>query len=515
MKNDFEIIKKLYGERMAKLCRELFPTLLETEGLLAERMQLVFAPSKNLYDDLVSQDVVDDFRAYILSLDKRRAEKHQNIEKTPAELMALAGYDLYECKTNEDILKFKKYYTFKEELCTFRDPRRIENFQVFFAVKKGAEKLNRNDFVHPRRQDEYGTSVISLQFTKGENKMLSIKNRYNHSVKNPDATFSNNLDNIIPGLTDSFYKYYGISLSNTVNSLNLENYVETHTGQFYRFNQEIENIYFCENNIMIKDGKVYKFDKNRYELIDYFVVDKKNRTIKTRYLLGPVRHDAFLDDLQDLEKIEITKAPTKNNRFFRFYTKKGVVTVEVNLANQIVGYTNDNIQKIGDNFLEYNTAIEYFNAKNIQKIGNNFLELNNSLKTLNLPVAVSIGDEGLSNAESLQNIVLPEATQLGEYCFWNAKNVKRVFAPKLTKIDLQCFNFSNNIDTFYAPNVKKVSPDVLRAVSTNNPYAQIIMPKFAKSIKRMQEQKKLALSYAKQTECEILENEPLSLEQRF
>lgn len=34
MNYDLKMIKKYYGEDMAHLCRELFPTLLEKEGLL-------------------------------------------------------------------------------------------------------------------------------------------------------------------------------------------------------------------------------------------------------------------------------------------------------------------------------------------------------------------------------------------------------------------------------------------------------------------------------------------------
>ena len=33
MKNDLKIIKRKYGEKMMHLVRELFPTLLEDEGL--------------------------------------------------------------------------------------------------------------------------------------------------------------------------------------------------------------------------------------------------------------------------------------------------------------------------------------------------------------------------------------------------------------------------------------------------------------------------------------------------
>ena len=54
-------------------------------------------------------------------------------------------------------------------------------------------RIRSENFKKPIREDEYGTSVMSIQFTKDEAHTLSIKNRYNHSVVNPDATFSNNL----------------------------------------------------------------------------------------------------------------------------------------------------------------------------------------------------------------------------------------------------------------------------------------------------------------------------------
>ena len=154
MKSDFEIIKKLYGEKMAKLCRELFPTLLETEGELAKRLQLVYAPSRNLYDDIIANEIVEDFRAHILAMSEKNEHEYKDIDKTPQELMSLAGYDLFECHTNADIAKFKKYYTFREQLCTFNDCTRIDNYKIFFAVKKDVDKINRKDFAIPQRQDE-------------------------------------------------------------------------------------------------------------------------------------------------------------------------------------------------------------------------------------------------------------------------------------------------------------------------------------------------------------------------
>ena len=209
MNSDLKLIKKKYGEEMSHLCRELFPVILEQEGLLSKLLLDNFEPNHFLYKDIVENDVVNSFKNYIYSLVDVEIEKEVKVDKNPKELLNEAGYDLYECHTEEDIQKFKKYYTSREELCTFNGGR-LNDCYVFFAVNKNVNQIRREDFDYPTRQDEYGTSVISIQFTRDETHTLSIKNRYNHTVDNPDATFSNNLDNIIPGLTDSFSKYYGL-----------------------------------------------------------------------------------------------------------------------------------------------------------------------------------------------------------------------------------------------------------------------------------------------------------------
>ena len=207
--NDLKLIKDKYGEKMMHFCRSAFSTLLETPGLLYNLIKEKFEFNKFLYEDMESEGELDSFKNYIYSL-LQREEALTSSEKTPKELFDELGYDFYECKTEEEIQCFKKYYKENEVLCTFSGGR-LKTCHVFFAVKKDAENIKR--FEEPRRQDEYGTSVISIQFTKDETNTLSIRNRYNHTVNNPDATFSNNLENIIPGLTDSFEKTYNFNIS--------------------------------------------------------------------------------------------------------------------------------------------------------------------------------------------------------------------------------------------------------------------------------------------------------------
>ena len=63
-----KLIKKYYGENMARLCRELFPTILEKEGLLIKLIESKFAHNKFLYDDIVKYDLISDFQTFIYSL---------------------------------------------------------------------------------------------------------------------------------------------------------------------------------------------------------------------------------------------------------------------------------------------------------------------------------------------------------------------------------------------------------------------------------------------------------------
>ena len=116
--DDLKRIKKHYGEDMMHLCRKLFPKLLETEGLLYKTLSTTFNPSRFLYGDITRNHYEEQFQNTILSkikLDEELQEKKKS-SKTPEELLKEVGYTLYECKTEDDIQSFRKYYTKKEEI---------------------------------------------------------------------------------------------------------------------------------------------------------------------------------------------------------------------------------------------------------------------------------------------------------------------------------------------------------------------------------------------------------------
>jgi len=315
--DDLIFIKKHYGEKMMHLCRDLFSTILEEKGLLAQLMDNTFVHSKELYNDITMYSLKEEFKEFILTKYLNQNKELVETDLSPFELMKEVGYTLYECNNEEDIKLFKKYYTDDELLCTFRG-NRLSSCYVFFAIKDNAENIKRSAI--PSRQDEYGTSVISIQFTKRKY-TLSIKNRYNNTVHNPDATYSNNLENIIPGLTYSFEKYLGHSINYNKNDrFEIRNYT-VFNGKFYKYNYEINNIYYCPNNIIIDNDRIVEYEKEKYILADYYTINLKDKII---YLYDAEIDDGFVKEYKDIDKIYVKK--NNKDKYITIITKNGLTT---------------------------------------------------------------------------------------------------------------------------------------------------------------------------------------------
>ena len=495
---DLKIIKKKYGEKMMHLCRELFPTLLETEGKLSELMLKLFNPSRYLYEDIVSNHLKLDFKDYVYSNLESTDEVLFLTHKTPRELLSEVGYDLYECTNDKELQSFRKYYKENEELCSFKD-NRTRTYYVFFAVKKNVDEIKRENFIEPRREDEYGVSVISIQFSKGDSNTLSIKNRYNHTVKHPDATFSNNLENIIPGLTRSFEINYNLNLENNKNHFYIPGYTKTEDNKMYKYNYEFYNIYYCDDNIIIKDGKIietYK-DKEKYIILDYFIIDLVNKKI---FPQNDRIEDSFLDGLKDIEKITIINSKENSNKFIILKCKNNNAIIEINKHNQIVGYENDNIEEIGNQFLNNNTELKYINIPKVKKIGdwclmrntslesicfpklesvgNYFLTYNHILKEVSLPKLRNAGNNFFTGNNALVELSLPLLEYLGDRALTNNNNMKLIYLPKVKQIGEEFLNYNNSIKEINFPNL-----EILGNYSLTNNYVikMVNLPKLRKT----------------------------------
>ena len=420
MSNSKELnrIKKLYSEKFMHFCRSIFPTLLEQEGLLTEVLKSSFATnSRTLYDDIVNNDLEEEFKNYIYSKIDVEKEMPEIIgEKTPYQLLDENGYNLYECNSEEEIQSFKKYYKSGEELCTFRG-NRLNRCVVFFAVKKDAEEIKREDFNNPKREDEYGTSVMSIQFTKSQNSTVSIKNRYNHKVNNPDATYGNNLDKIAPGLRQSFEKLLserGLTLnSSNIEAFSIPDYVVADDGKYYKCNMEINGNYYCPGNVIIDHGNVIKLEPEKQELIDYFILDKENKTLS---LYDSLISDSFIDGFKNIDSIEMVNNNNSEQKTKTITIKEKSsdkpITIEINKeSNSIIGYTNENLTNLGDNFLKYNEQLSEFKVPNATCIGNRALMCNKELEKFEAPNAEKIGFNFLRKNTELREFYVPNLTK--------------------------------------------------------------------------------------------------------
>ena len=442
MHDDLKKIKKYYGERMMHLCRELFPTILDKNGQLFSLLSNNFNYTHFLYDDIINTDSKKEFQNYIYSL----FNSDNNLKESdgdPYVLMNRAGYRLFECFNDKEVDIFKKYYADGEVLCTFKGGR-CETHHVFFAVRKDVQNIKRGDYTEPKREDKYGRSVISIQFTKGKSNILSIKNRYNHHVELPDATYNNNLDNIIPGLTDSFTKRFGLNIIYNKENFFLNNYVQGPDGKFYRFNYEINNIYYCSDNIIICNNEVKKYEKEKYIIIDYFIVDLVNKKIS---LFDKKISDGFVRD-ETFKKIEIFKTDT--GKIVKLYGNNNTI-IELDKYNRIIKYQSDE-KEIANNFLVKNTTLEEFIDENLEEVGDNFLLFNNNLHSLYTPNLKKTGDYFLELNSKIKTINFPKLVRVGSF-FMRNSIVKKACFPALESVGAGFMQINKELDIISFPSL--------------------------------------------------------------
>ncbi len=276
MKTMYDIIKRQNGEAFAKAILHYDASLFEMDDL----PRIVKFAGRNALPILATLKRIKNGELGL---------KTKKEGKTPYELLAEAGYDAYYADTLEKQNAIQKYFAPGEELCTFRDSNRFKNYYIIHAVKKNVDEIKRADFVgREERQDEYGTSVISIQVYKGGG-FISIKNRYNHKVENPDNTFDSNPDKIIEGLSDAIKKEFGTDFISLPGNYLFAN------GMILNYYSEYGGVYSGEG-FYFRDGKLHEVNKDKEFLVnDYFLFDMQKKEFSS--LLSPT---AFYDQLYDL-----------------------------------------------------------------------------------------------------------------------------------------------------------------------------------------------------------------------
>lgn len=500
MKSEFDKIKKLFGEDMAKLCRTLFSDLLEKEGLLPGILFEHFDVSRDLYKDITSSGKIVAFRYYIKGLTNAASVKLIDVKKSVKELFEEKGYDLYECRTQEELDYFRRYYHEKEMLCSFTNGRLSDSF-VFFAVKRNANELKREDFKSPEKEDEYGTSVLCIQFRKGDVNDISIVSRYNHAqgdvITTPNCLFDNDLDNINPGLMVAFAREYGFNVISFKKDFSLPNYVRDVNDKHHKYNHEIKGTYYCANNIIVNSGRVvidtYK-DKNRYILCDCYVIDLVSKKI---FLYDETLKDSFVDEFIDITHIDVRKDKDTGTKTIEvFYDKGKQATIIIDKDGKIIEYHNHYLTNANSGFMWNSKYLRVLDTPNLEFAGNGFLRFNECLIELHLNKLKSLGNVSLRHNrvlkifkansleiigndcfyynDSMEIVYLPSARIIGKgFCYCN-KTTKILYALSLESVGLYFFKCNNAFEKVYIPNsiIEHIGNNkIIELMSINqNPY---------------------------------------------
>ena len=443
----YDIIKKQNGEHFAKTIRNYDNGIFDIPDI----------------DKIVKHAGRDaaPLMSYLISLKNIQIEEHA-VHRNPIELLDKAGYKAYVADTLEKQNAISKYYKDGEKLCTFRDPNRFKNYCIINAVRKDVDRIKREDFKTPQRDDEYGTSVLSIQVLKTGG-FISIKNRYNHTVQNCDNTLNSNPDNIIPGLSDAIKHYFNVDFS--AHTVLLPDKYIIFNNQIFNYTIERNNVYISEN-AYAKDGQIFDVDKNSEMMLGCGLLlnikDKKIADL-TRIDDSDTERDKFIQTLNDAikdKKIQIKKNPLGGHDILA--DNKQILTIDnakiVNINIQNAKYINSKFMGklrgdlVFDNAQELN--LEKADLSDVTK-----LTPPNNAETLNLRrTKLPAGEYDFSNVKYLNlfetdlsdvtKLILPKNAEridlrytilpTGEYDFSNVKhlNLYKTNLNNITKLTL-------------------------------------------------------------------------------
>ena len=457
----FKQIKKQNGEKFAQVIR----------GDRTHDGNLLEVPNIVHILEFAGRDEIDaiQIRRVIQEIYIEHEDYQYFTTKSPLELLSEAGYDAFVVKNEEQKNFIIKYYRPGEEICTFKDPQRhIKNY-IIHAVKRGADKIQPSAM--PRREDEYGTSVISIQIAK-EGGYLSIKNRYNHTISDPDATFDNNPDNIIPGLTMALQVYFGVDFNTTKTPLP-DKYRMLH-DQIVQYHYEIDNIYFGPN-YYFSGSTITKLDSDCQIMMDYMIYDTRTKEISS-----PIDDDTVNIFKAAFNGQSVTRTTNKSDKTTVLSTPNGNrMTIK---DGKIIELSLPHVKKIGNNFLRFNDSLRTMNLASVETIGENFLSVNKILSQFRAPKLQRTEKDFLTCNEALTELDLPELIRIEQYSLQRNQVMESINVPKATYLG-HLPRVQPNLKKFYAPELNERTLDDFAYYNTDTARA-IAWQQFDKKLKK-------------------------------
>ncbi len=401
-----------------------------------------------------------------LLLNNKKQERLEYID--PFILLKIAGYNAYIANTYEKQNAIKQYFIYDEELCTFSDKTRYQKYHIINCIKENAEKLKRKDFKIPKREDEYGASVLSIQIRKCGG-FIKILNRYNHGVNYPDNTFNSNPDNIIKGLSHSLSKHFNVDFSQSTD--NLPDKYTLFGNMIIKYNYEINDIYFG-GNFFISDDEITSLNNDEI-MLDQFILNWK-----TKKIYNPSNdNDGFHQALEEEIKGKKLRVVPKENGIKYLYannekiieTKNGEIMSihfkDVTKINEFFLSANinaksvilDNVKTIQDEFMYTNLYLQEFKAGKVEVIGDNFLSDNYKISRLIAPMLNEAGANFLFSNITLKHLSLPSLEYAEGYFLYHNELLNYLEAPNLKSTGIGFCSNNKELTELHLPKLHHIS----------------------------------------------------------
>jgi hypothetical protein len=415
--------------------------------------------------------------------------------RDPFELLDEAGYNSFYADTLEKQNSIKHHFREGELLCTFKEAARYKNYHIIHAVKKDVDQIKREDFNgKEERQDEYGTSVISIQIAK-DRRFISIKNRYNHTVTGCDNTFDSNPDNIIDGLTTSLKEHFDVDFTTAESPL--PRFFTFVGDQIIKYHTERGDIYYGDQFWATK-GEIHPVDRGRGDaLFDGFlfnnktkelerigtyyddsfadtfnkyydgnrdlIVDKNgNLTLNGDILIGTEQSrivSLYLPEFKSMESCCLRVSDTL--RTLNMPALKVMELCALSSARSLTSIHAPLLERIRPEALQETPSLTSLSLPALKHMGYRCFSQANSLITLDLPSLPHMEQYSFFNANALKNVNIPMLKTIEQHCFFNIKNLTTLRAPSLIETGISTFHKAPSLITFDTPSLKKMEQQCL------------------------------------------------------
>lgn len=494
------MLKKRFGETFVKGerletggytgggARELLASFMEIPGFAGVLKQLI----PNKHQALTTLQDNHDYITHYLKVGYEKIEQYEpELPGNPYELAAAAGYELTgPFDSVADFITLKDDFRDGERICTFNNPEaRLKTYHIMWLRHAEADSIVPADQLtqenltepwkeylrttgrydpetdtydladlKPQRQDPYGTSSMSVQVSRRGNH-VSIKNRYNHAVANPDNTHGNNLDDITDGLGLAVYSMIGRAELNDVHGQTLhDEYTLDNKGGIHHYYREDNNVYLGYYE-QIENGVVTTVDRGAYDMIssELYVSKKKDGTvINVVRRAAKTSHEVQLDGTHHLH-IHSANDSIQCTYMYRYDEHGAVPTVNMYVPENVqAGHICSN-PVLTELVIGENATVLYIaNNPVLVKVtiakGARTATIGNNLNLTELKLGEYVYLESIQRNPALAELSIPSHTKINFAIIYNISLTKLTIGSN-SEIKTIGYNPSL-VECTFAPNVR-------------------------------------------------------------